>query len=133
MLFHSFFRITNVTLPSPNPHFISTTAHANFYPARIQVAVKRLEQQGDLEEINLYNAREVFNLQGMRHPNVVNMLGVCKEDDDVYIVMEWMNKGNLLKYLRNREHAIPWRRRVRMGRDVARGIAYLHSQGLIHR
>lgn len=69
----------------------------------------------------------------MRHPNIVNMLGITKHEDKIYIIMEWMAKGNLYKHLKNPKNKLSWRRRVHMARGAAHAIAYLHYRGLIHR
>ena len=34
------------------------------------------------------------------HPNIVKVLGVCVDNDPVYIIMELMPAGDLLKFLR---------------------------------
>jgi len=40
------------------------------------------------------------------HENIVKVLGVCVDNDPVYIIMELMPAGDLLKFLRDakREH-----------------------------
>lgn len=40
------------------------------------------------------------------HPNIVKVLGVCVDNDPVYIIMELMPAGDLLKFLRDakRDH-----------------------------
>ena len=40
------------------------------------------------------------------HPNIVKVLGVCIDNDPVYIIMELMPAGDLLKFLREakRDH-----------------------------
>ena len=38
--------------------------------------------------------------RNFNHPNIVKVLGVCVDNDPVYIIMELMPGGDLLKFLR---------------------------------
>ena len=40
--------------------------------------------------------------RSMRHPNLVQLLGVVLEGRNIYLVTEYMSKGSLLDYLRSR-------------------------------
>ncbi len=39
-------------------------------------------------------------MKNLRHPNLVQLLGVCTREPPFYILTEFMSKGNLLDYLR---------------------------------
>ena len=43
---------------------------------------------------------EAAIMKEMRHPNLVQLLGVCTREPPFYIVTEFMSRGNLLDYLR---------------------------------
>ena len=47
-----------------------------------------------------------FIFSKFNHPNIVKVLGVCVDNDPVYIIMELMPAGDLLKFLRDakRDH-----------------------------
>lgn len=47
-----------------------------------------------------------FYFSKFNHPNIVKVLGVCVDNDPVYIIMELMPAGDLLKFLRDakRDH-----------------------------
>jgi len=96
------------------------------------VAVKKiLEPGGDMEK---YVDRELALLKNLRHPNIVQFIGVCKHKDEIFIVTEYCSKGNLKSLLYGKpEVSLSWRRRVRMATDIARGLVYLNSRKFIHR
>ena len=39
-------------------------------------------------------------MKNLRHPNLVQLLGVCTREPPFYILTEFMSKGNLLDFLR---------------------------------
>ena len=84
--------------------------------------------------------REVQLLLRLRHPNIVSFIGVV--DDPVSIVMELMPRGSLLEAIASSGGGgtgglecgeLTWARRLQIARDVAAGMAYLHSKSILHR
>ncbi|XP_073361130.1 probable serine/threonine-protein kinase PBL17 isoform X1 [Aegilops tauschii subsp. strangulata] len=89
------------------------------------VAVKRLNPegiQGDREWLT-----EVSCLGQYSHPNLVELIGYCYDDDHRLLVYEFMAKGSLENHLFRRACTLSWTTRVRIALDVARGLAYLHG------
>lgn len=39
-------------------------------------------------------------LSQLRHPNLVQLIGICTRDKPLFIITEFMSHGNLLDYLR---------------------------------
>ena len=60
------------------------------------------------------------------HPNVCGLLGICKNNNNLYICMELMD-GNLEKYLRLRPE-LSLIKRMDIIYQVARGLNWLHHQ-----
>ena len=79
----------------------------------------------------------------MQHPNVLRFVGVCCEPPNLCIVAEYLNGGSVYDLLhtgarRAAGHgAGPLRLStslaLQLASDVAEGMAYLHSQSIIHR
>ena len=76
---------------------------------------------------------ECVLLSSLRHPNVVQFMGVHygRDEADINLIMEYMHTG-LDKYLKTYPD-IPLPYKTRILRDIAYGLAYLHSIPIIHR
>lgn len=99
------------------------------------VAVKTLKEENMcLEEF----LAEATIMKEMKHPNLVQLLGVCTREPPYYIVTEFMPNGNLLDFLRqpaNREELMRTGPTVMFyfAIQIASAMAYLESKSFIHR
>jgi hypothetical protein len=121
---------------------IGTGSYGTVHTARwkkqpMPVAVKRLVKQTNATEEVLFDMfEEASNLTRLQHNNVVVFVGVCTEAPNLCIVTEYMARGSLRSVLDDKSAKLPWKTRVRMLRDAARGLAFLHAQEpapVIHR
>ncbi|CAM8964428.1 unnamed protein product [Rhodiola kirilowii] len=98
---------------------------------KMDIAVKKLNcncLKGHKEWIN-----EVNLLGVVKHPNLVKLVGYCAEDDERGIqrllVYELMENKSLEDHLLARGLSpLSWIVRLRIVRDAARGLAYLHEE-----
>ncbi|KAK1409458.1 hypothetical protein QVD17_35984 [Tagetes erecta] len=92
------------------------------------IAVKRLNQdgvQGHQEWLT-----EINYLGQLSHPNLVQLIGYCLEDDQRLLVYEFMSRGSLENHLFRRSSYFPplsWSLRLKAALGAAKGLAYLHS------
>ena len=78
-------------------------------------------------------AREAKAAAAVIHPNVVPIHSVTKDDDpNQYLVMAYVRGGSLQKRIDN-EGPFTTREILRLGSQIAAGLAAAHKQGLIHR
>ncbi|ELR20711.1 protein kinase domain containing protein [Acanthamoeba castellanii str. Neff] len=98
----------------------------------LDVAIKRLFFTDD-EFMQKYIEREMDTLTGLTHPNIVQLMGICTDNNDVYIVTEFVTGGNLRKKLKEKTVALSWTLRVRYALDVALAMTYLHHKNIMHR
>ncbi|HWP92288.1 MAG TPA: serine/threonine-protein kinase [Thermodesulfobacteriota bacterium] len=66
------------------------------------------------------------------HPNVVNLLNYVEEEDEVFLIMEFVNGETLEKRLR-RENALAIEEAVSISSSVLQALDFMHSKGVIHR
>ncbi|KAM9410358.1 tyrosine-protein kinase Fes/Fps [Pholidichthys leucotaenia] len=67
------------------------------------------------------------------HPNIVKLIGVCTQKQPIYIIMEFVQGGDFLSFLRSEGHSIKPKMLVKMTENVASGMEYLESKKCIHR
>lgn len=83
--------------------------------------------------------REVSIIRSLRHPNIVQFLGISiLEDSQRFIVTEYVPNGDLSRYIRSAPGEPPLLSltiRIKILEDISKGMLYLHSLSppLIHR
>jgi serine/threonine protein kinase len=98
----------------------------------IPVAIKVLKPQfaGDQAVVDRFK-REASTAARLRHPNIIKIYAVGRENDAVYFVMDYLPSG-----LANRletTQSLPEDYVLRVGVDVARALGFAHREGVIHR
>ena len=68
----------------------------------------------------------------LRHPNIIEFMDWILDGDDVYIVLEYAEKGSVFNYL-NINHPLPEDLARRILYDTCQAVKYLQSHGLVHR
>lgn len=76
--------------------------------------------------------REVETIAALGHPNIVMAYDADEADVGHFLVMEFVNGLDLAACV-ERDGSFPLRRAVDCTLQAARGLAYAHSQGIIHR
>uniref|UniRef100_A0A0D9WXP1 Protein kinase domain-containing protein n=1 Tax=Leersia perrieri TaxID=77586 RepID=A0A0D9WXP1_9ORYZ len=99
-----------------------------------EVAVKlmRAAAEGDTDVEAHFDAEVTLLSRLGHHPNVVRLVAACRERPVYCVITELMPRGTLTAYLRE-ARSLPPEAVVRLALDVARGMAYLHSRGVVHR
>lgn len=65
---------------------------------------------------------------------ILQFVGACKKPPVFCIITEYLSGGSLRKYLHQQEpHSLPHSLVLKLALDIARGMQYLHSQGILHR
>ncbi|XP_077253672.1 serine/threonine/tyrosine-protein kinase HT1-like [Tasmannia lanceolata] len=79
-------------------------------------------------------ASEVALLFHLCHPNIVTFVAACKKPPVFCIITEYLAGGSLRQYLHKQEpHSVPLKLVLKLALDIAHGMHYLHSQGILHR
>ncbi|KAM1462839.1 hypothetical protein ACFX15_046113 [Malus domestica] len=99
------------------------------------VAIKVFLEQ-DLTAENMEDfCNEISILSRLRHPNVILFLGACTKPPRLSMVTEYMEMGSLyyLIHLSGQKKKLSWRRRLKMLRDICRGLMCMHRMKIVHR
>ncbi|KAI0282529.1 hypothetical protein BGY98DRAFT_88392 [Russula aff. rugulosa BPL654] len=72
--------------------------------------------------------RQVETWRTLRHPNILQLLGIASIGDFVYSVSPYMEFGHVIRFLK----AYPDADRVLLLSEIASAIEYLHMNGIIH-
>lgn len=104
----------------------------------LYLAIKRLKTTATLEDDHIKEfQREIAALVKIRpHPNIVALMGVSESEDSLYIVTEFCHGGTLFEWLhKKKDFQITWPQKIKMAKDIASGMLYLHScePAIIHR
>ncbi|XP_050248476.1 serine/threonine-protein kinase EDR1-like [Quercus robur] len=100
-----------------------------------EVAIKVFLEQ-DLTAENMEDfCNEISILSRLRHPNVILFLGACTKPPRLSMVTEYMEMGSLyyLIHLSGQKKKLSWRRRLKMLRDICRGLMCIHRMKIVHR
>jgi len=94
------------------------------------VAFKVLRARGEpAKEKRLFAEAEVA--ARLSHPNIVTVLDVGRSEHGVFLVQEFLSGAPLSRRLE--AGRLPVREAVRIGVELARGLAHAHAHGVVHR
>ncbi|UJR23871.1 hypothetical protein I4U23_026843 [Adineta vaga] len=98
---------------------------------KIRVAIKVLKESNSTELF----LREANIMRSLKHPNLVQLLGVTQKSDTIfYLITEFMEKGSLLHYLTTRGRSvISQRDLIGFSIDICAGLVYLEENHIVHR
>ncbi|XP_057655445.1 tyrosine-protein kinase CSK [Diorhabda carinulata] len=90
-----------------------------------KVAVKVLKDSSEAEAILM---------KSLHHENLVNLLGIVRKKDQIYLVTEYMSKGSLVDYLRSRgRQHVTKKDQINFAFDTSSGMEYLEMMHVVHR
>lgn len=78
-------------------------------------------------------AQEASILKSLQHPNIITFYGLLTCDNNFYMVIEYLSKGDLGKYLAINKESLQVSDLENMSLQVLRGMCYLESKKVLHR
>ncbi|XP_055082716.1 LIM domain kinase 1-like isoform X2 [Periophthalmus magnuspinnatus] len=85
------------------------------------------------EETQKTFLKEVKVMRCLDHPNVLKFIGLFYKDKRIHFVSEYIQGGTLRETIEKMDKDFSWNVRVSYAKDIAAGMAYLHSMNVIHR
>lgn len=95
------------------------------------VAIKKLRAGKMPDRILSEFKNEAFIMAKYRHPNIVQLYGICLTQP-YSMIMEFLVNGSLFYYLYS-DKVLEWQRKYKIAKDVAAGLSFLHKRNVIHR
>jgi serine/threonine protein kinase len=109
----------------------------NVYSGEV-VAVKKFNSSNVAAKLEFLKEAKI--IKTLRHENLLRFLAMFVVQDErlacgsgLYLVTEFCEGGDLAKRLADDSHPLSWRDRVHFALDIARGLAHLHKNNVIHR
>ncbi|KAF0502373.1 kinase-like protein [Gigaspora margarita] len=102
----------------------------------LTVALKCLKVDSNLEEKIIKDFMNELKLlrKVCSHPNIIAFHGVTKDHNGYYnMVLQYANEGNLREYLKTNFIELQWTDKLRIAKEIAFGLSFLHNYDIIHR
>ncbi|XP_054885612.1 inactive tyrosine-protein kinase 7 [Poeciliopsis prolifica] len=103
------------------------------------VLVKSLQSRDEQLQSNFRREAEMF--AKLNHPNVVRLLGLCRETEPHYMILEYYDLGDLKQFLKIskskddkvKSQPISTKTKVSICAQVARGMEHLSNNRFVHK
>lgn len=98
-----------------------------------KVAIKTIRiPAGEKEETIKRFEREVHNLTQLSHKNIVNVFDVTEDDDNFYLVMEYIEGPTLSEYIQKNQ-PLDTTTALNFTNQIINGIKHAHDTKIVHR
>ncbi|XP_066504287.1 inactive tyrosine-protein kinase 7a [Hoplias malabaricus] len=103
------------------------------------VLVKSLQTRDEQLQTDFRRESEMF--AKLSHPNITRLLGMCRETEPFYMILEYADMGDLKQYLKiskskdekSKDRPLSTKQKVSVCLQVARGMEHLSNQRFVHR
>uniref|UniRef100_A0A8D0CNE9 Inactive tyrosine-protein kinase 7 n=1 Tax=Scleropages formosus TaxID=113540 RepID=A0A8D0CNE9_SCLFO len=101
------------------------------------VLVKSLQTRD--EQLQLHFRREADMFGKLNHTNVVRLLGLCREAEPHYMILEYVDLGDLKQFLKisqsedEKRHSLSTKHKVSICTQVAQGMEHLSNHRFVHK
>ncbi|KFO99928.1 Receptor-interacting serine/threonine-protein kinase 1, partial [Calypte anna] len=102
-----------------------------FHKKHGYVVLKKVYTGPKRTEYNASLLEEGRIMQRLQHDRVVKLLGIILEDGNYSLVMEYVDRGNMMKVLQ--KLSLPLSVKGRFVLEITEGMLYLHEQGFVHK
>ncbi len=103
-------------------------------PVAIKVALSEsLNDPDSGERYRKMFFNEAHTAGMLAHPNIISIFDAGTDDDNCYIVMEYIDGGQTLKDFCRADNLLPVERVIEITFKCAKALDYAHRQGVVHR
>ncbi|KAG0239177.1 hypothetical protein BGW41_007868 [Actinomortierella wolfii] len=77
---------------------------------------------------------EIRLLQKLQDRHIIQFYGATFHEDRLVVIMEYAESGSLTRVIEDKKqrHLLDWPARARIAREIALGLAYIHSMMILH-
>ena len=102
-------------------------------PTKQKVAIKILDKEKINDEADIERIRrEIHILSILRHPNIVQLYETITRDNNIYIIMEYIEGKDLFQYIYYMQHLTEYKS-SQLFRQLISCLEYIHKLGIVHR
>ncbi|KAJ7585350.1 kinase-like domain-containing protein [Mycena floridula] len=128
-----------ICLPGPTVFPVAHGGYADVYKGRyrpnaggvenlVALKVLRITDSCDVDRALNRLKREATVWKRLRHPQIADFYGVSLVGNRPSLVLAWYDNGTAPSYLKGKDLGT----RLRIVKDIALGVEYLHSQNIVH-
>lgn len=111
----------------------SRVFHAIHVPTGKQVALKITSKVNAKHVEDVRAEARAMQLLGNSHPNIVQMYGYFEDSARAFLVLEYVEGGNLNDYLSNMDGHLTERQCAKWFAQITSAVSFAHSKGIVSR
>lgn len=97
------------------------------------VAIKKIKIPNNDMDLMRFLKREVVILKSLRHPAIVQFVGVCKHNNSLLLITEYAQGGDLHQCLKESSLFGLWKTKITLSQQISSAMSYLHSKNIVFR
>ena len=106
-------------------------AHDRLLDRKVALKILHQHYSGDHDYVERFK-HEARSVAALSHPNIVTVIDRGEHEERQFIVFEYV-EGENLKTMIERRGPAPVPNALELGVQIARGLAFAHEHGLVHR
>lgn len=87
----------------------------------------------DAKDHLLRVSHEASAMLAVRHPNVVQLFDYCSREESPYLVLEYIDGGDILSIIKNQQSPISSELASHLSLQLLSGLNAIHESGIVHR
>lgn len=97
----------------------------------LKVAIKQMDLNAQPRKELIVN--EILVMKDSQHKNIVNFLEAYLQNQELWVVMEFMEGGSLTDVIENNDNSLEEDQIASICFEVTKGLKFLHNKKIIHR
>jgi len=93
------------------------------------VELHRLKKESEKRSLR----KEIAIHTQLKHPNITEVYEVLENDDFVFIIMEYLDGGDLFHYVTSKDYRLPEAKVKHLFWQIVSALHYCHERGIVHR